>query len=423
MNHNSISQKKNTCVLFIDMNSFFATCEQQVNYWLRGRPVGVCVYTGKFGCIISPSIEAKAKGIKLGLRLNEAMQICPDLVPLETNPQRYREFHLKIMVVLKKYCEDVIPKSIDEAIVDITDYSLIYKNPVELARKIKADIKKEAGDWMKCSIGIAPNAFLAKLASNLKKPDGLTVITKENIDEILSKLKLTDLPGIKTGMASRLENAGIKTPLELRHSTPEKLKMACHSVIGIYWYHRLNFGEVDQVNHRYKTMQAMRQISQSQRKSLQMLNDLFIMICSTLEKRMVKEKVFCNEIGFFCGYKNGYSWKDHIKTAHPVQDAMEVMNLIKKRMEAFEKANHCEPIINQKMTSMGIIVNAFISDDLVQYQLFEDNVRKDKLRKTVYDIKDKFGSDKIMRGIELQGEHIMKDVIGFGSVKDLHPVE
>src|SRR5436190_2661415 len=101
MNKNDLRPNPNKVVLFIDMNSFFASCEQQVNYWLRGRPVGICVYTGKFGCIISPSIEAKQKGVKTGMRLNDAMQLCPYLVPLETNPARYRDFHVKIMNVLK----------------------------------------------------------------------------------------------------------------------------------------------------------------------------------------------------------------------------------------------------------------------------------------------------------------------------------
>ena len=127
-------------IMFVDMNIFFASCEQQVNYWLRGRPVGVCAYTGKNGCIIAPSIEAKRKGVKTGMRLNESIQLCPDIVPLETHPNRYREYHIKIMNVLKQYSEDVTPKSIDEAIIDLTDYKLIYKNLndiQQLAHKIK----------------------------------------------------------------------------------------------------------------------------------------------------------------------------------------------------------------------------------------------------------------------------------------------
>ncbi len=88
INENKLIQKTEPYTLFVDMNSFFASCEQQVNYWLRGRPVAVCVYTGKYGFVIAPSIEAKQKGIKLGLRLDEAIKICPDLVPLEKRHER-----------------------------------------------------------------------------------------------------------------------------------------------------------------------------------------------------------------------------------------------------------------------------------------------------------------------------------------------
>jgi len=102
VNQNSVEVKIGSRVLFVDMNSYFARCEQQANYWLRGRPVGVCVYTGKYGCVISLSTEAKAKGLRAGMRLNDAMAVCPDLVPVESNPARYREYHKKIINVLQK---------------------------------------------------------------------------------------------------------------------------------------------------------------------------------------------------------------------------------------------------------------------------------------------------------------------------------
>jgi DNA polymerase-4 len=105
------------------------------------------------------------------MRLNEAMKICPDLIPVETKPERYRARHKKFIKVLEKYSEEVIPKSIDEAVVDLSNYKLYHKDPLKAAKKIKEDIKNEVGDWITCSIGIAPNAFLAKFAANLKKPD------------------------------------------------------------------------------------------------------------------------------------------------------------------------------------------------------------------------------------------------------------
>lgn len=419
VNRNSVI--KDHLVLFIDMNSFFASCEQQENYYLRGRPVGVCVYTGKYGAIIALSIEAKKRGLKGIMRLDEAMKICPDLVPVETRPERYREYHVKVMKVLNKYSQDVIPKSIDEAIVDISDYHLLYKDPLELAKKIKEDIKKEAGDWLQCSIGIAPNAFLAKLASNLQKPNGLVQITSENIDDVLKKLKLTDLPGIAKGNAKRLINAGINTPLQLRYTSPDKLKTALHSIIGLYWHYRLNFKEVDQISdHEYKSMQAMRQISKEQRKSLDTLNQLLNSLCMKLEQRMVKQDVYCRDFSIYIKYENGSSWGDKLHSEKPLQDGLEILNLLKLRMRKFEKANQCESIVSKQMTSIAVVVTNFIDSELINLNLFEDTIKTGNLRKTVYDIKNRFGKDKIMKAAEMGDEQILKDVIGFGSIKDFY---
>lgn len=421
MNQNSLHTKTESRVLFIDMNSYFASCEQQVNYWLRGRPVGVCVYTGKFGCIIAPSIEAKKRGIKTGMRLNEAIAICPDLVPLETNPARYRDFHVKIIKVLKKYSNDVIPKSIDEAIVNLNHYQLVHKNVEEVAKKIKLDIRNEVGDWLKCSIGIAPNAFLAKLASDIQKPDGLTIITHENIDQVLSKLRLKDLPGIAKNMAERLQRANINNPVELRHTSPERLRIICKGVTGDYWHSRLNFAEVDMFDRSdYKTMQAMRHLSINQRKDLENIESILLSLCLTLERRMVDATVFCKTVGFYTRYENGYSYSDNINTSIPMQDGTDILQALKKRMKHFEDINKCEPVINENVTSLSVFVGTFVNENMVQYGMFEDNSKKDKLRKTVYDLKEKFGLNKLMRGAELNDENSVKDVIGFGSIKDLH---
>lgn len=421
MNQNSLHTKTESRVLFVDMNSFFASCEQQSNYWLRGRPVGVCVYTGKFGCVIAPSIEAKKQGIKTGMRLNDAMAVCPDLVPLETNPARYRDFHIKIMKVLKKYSEDVIPKSIDEAIVNLNNYHLVHKDVVEVAKKIKNDIRNEVGDWLKCSIGIAPNAFLAKLASDIQKPDGLTIITPENIDEVLGKLRLKDLPGIAKNMAERLQRANINNPVELRHTSPERLRIICKGIAGEYWHRRLNFGEVDMFDRtEYKTMQAMRHLSLAQRKEIENIESILLSLCLTLEKRMVEANVFCRTIGFNTSYENGYGYSDNINMSIPLQDGVDILQALKKRMKHFENTNKCETVINENSTSLSVFVGDFVNESMVQYGMFEDNSKKDKLRKTVYALKDKFGLNKLMRGAEMNDEGVVKDVIGFGSVKDLH---
>ncbi len=419
MNQNSLKQNLEPRVLFVDMNSFFASCEQQVNYYLRGRPVGVCVYTGKYGCVIAPSVEAKRAGVKTGMRLNDAIQVCPDLVPIETNPARYREFHVKIMNVLRKYADDVLPKSIDEAVVNLTQYKWMYKDPMQVAYRIKDDIKNEVGDWLRCSIGVAPNTFLAKLASDLQKPDGLTVINPDNIDSILGKLDLQDLPGISSNYARRLERAGITNPLKMRHTSAQVLREIFKSVEGYYWHYRLNFYEFDINSHAYKSMQAQRQISKEQRSSVESVEQVFMTLCMRLEQRMVKHGVYCKTIGFTARYGDSERWDDYFSISEPIQDGIELMNLILERIDQFLQKYHAKPVFTTDVRSLGITVTNFVKKEDVQPNLFEDRSRQNKLRETVYQIKNRFGDIKLLRGVELTENMIVKDVIGFGSVKDL----
>lgn len=405
--------------MFVDMNSFFPSCEQQVNYWLRGRPVGVCVYTGQHGSVIALSKEAKAKGIKAA-RLSEVMKYHPDFVPLETNPNRYREFHKRIMKVLRSFSNEVIPFSIDEAAIDFSSYQLVYKDMEQLAQDIKKKIKKDVGDFMTCSIGVAPNEFLAKLGTELQKPDGLIMITPDNIDAHLSKLKLTDLPGISKNMALRLVTGGIYSPLELRHAPPDKVKRACKSIVGEFWHYRLNFKEVDMWHDKeYRSMQAMRQISNEQRSSVETLHDILYALCLQLEKRMMTQEVFCHSLGFSCSYENGFGWEDHLNTTTPLQGGEDLRQIILARMKEFEAKLNGERVLNNDVTRMSIWASAFVQEGLQQYSMFDNRAKEDKLRRTVYNVRDKFGFEKIQSAAELLDKPVMKDVIGFGSIKDL----
>jgi len=421
VNQNSLLPKTEARVLFIDMDSFFARCEQQVNYWLRKRPVGVCVYTGKFGCVISPSTEAKSRGVKTGMRLNDAIKICPELVPLETNPARYREFHIKIVQILKKYSQDIVPKSIDEAIVNLEKYKLLHPDPVKVANQIKKDIYSEVGDWLSCSIGIAPNAFLAKLGSDLGKgtAGGLFIINPENIDSVLKPLKLHDLPGIGANMTYRLERAGIKDPLEMRYAGAEKLKLIFKSMEGIYWHYRLNFIETDISSHKYRGMQAMRQLSAENRAKPEFVEQMLMTLCLTLERRMTKHEYYCKSLAFTLNYVDGSRWDDALTLTNPVQDGMSVLRLIHKRMKDFEQLTGSAPLLNTQVSAMRVAVTNFVDNGDRMYSLFEDIDRQETARKTLYSIKERFGNNKLVRAAELTDVQVLKDVIGFGSVKDL----
>lgn len=421
MNRNRIAYHTQPTVLFVDMNSFFASCEQQVNYWLRGRPVGVCVYTGPNGCVIAPSVEAKARGVKTGMRLDEAMVLCPDLVPVETHPTRYREYHVRIVDVLRRFADDVVPKSIDEAVVDLTNYQLVYKDMRQVAMDIKRTIRQEVGDWLRCSIGIAPNVFLAKLASDVQKPDGLTMISPATIDDVLRPLRLTDLPGIGERMAARLVAGGINTPLALRYASPEHLRTTCQSIVGWHWHLRLNFGgEVDlDANSGYKSMSAMRTVSAEQRHSPERLDELLLALCLTLERRMVRQGVFCQELSFSCRYLSGKSFNFEMSFPQPQQDGPDLYRMIRERLAKFRDAHRCEPVLNEHLQRMCVAVFRFVPAEAVPLNLFEDHTRRNKLRQTLYDLKTRFGADKLIRATELRDNPTYRDVIGFGNINDL----
>src|ERR1043165_2621938 len=396
-------------VMFVDMNSFFASCEQQVNYWLRNRPVGVCVYTGKGGAVIALSKTAKQFGIKPD-RSDVMMKLNPNFITLPTRPELYREYHVKIMKVLQTYSEDVIPKSIDEAVVNFKGYELVYPDLVKTAKDIKAKIKKEVGDYLTCSIGIAPNAFLAKLATDLQKPDGLVVISPDTIDSVLDKLSLTDLPGIAQAMAWKLTSHGINSPLKLRYTEPHLLRKACHSIIGEYWHYRLNFREVDLFTDEYKQMQAMRQVSKAQRASLDTLHDILRALCIQLEKRFMKHNIKAHYFSYRFVYEEGFHHEDKFRTQIAMQDGIQLFNAILDRIHETEEAVNGIKIINTSITSMGVHTTEFQDADIIQLAMFDNQFKEDNLRKAVYDLKNKFGFVKVLHASELTKTPIYKDV-------------
>ena len=238
----------NNHIMYIDLNSCFATIEQQSRPMLRGRPVAISNRITPNSCIIAASYEAKACGVKVGMRRSEAILLCPDLIFVETEPDKYIFVHQKLRDIMESYSPIVVMKSIDEGLLDLAESPKhIRQMPhTELAREIKARLRTEIGCWMRCNIGISSNRFLAKTAAELHKPDGFDEITAENQRQVFSTLKLTDLPGINLRMQARLNAVGIFTPIQLLDADERTLvKMVCHSIDGTKWYKRLRGIEVD----------------------------------------------------------------------------------------------------------------------------------------------------------------------------------
>jgi DNA polymerase-4 len=418
-NSNSVALRPGSLVMYIDMNSYFASCEQQFRPELRDKPIGVTTYDGANASVIAPSIEAKRFGVKTGMRLSECRALCPHIIPVTTRPYLYRIVHVEIMRILQGYCSDVLAKSIDEAVINLSSYRLVYKDPIALAQKIKEDIYKKY-DYIKCSIGIAPNSFLAKLGTELQKPNGLVQITPENIDTHLATLKLTDLPGIAGRSERRLKMIGINDPLQMRHSSQALLRKAFGGIVGYYWHSRLNFSEVDLYSHsQTRTMSTMRTVSRAQAESKQTLESLLVSLCTRLEQRMMKQEVFCKELSFFIKYRSKTGWDTHIRLAQPVQDAWELRRYILDRVREFEHTHNVTAMFSNQVQSMGVAIQNFISDTALQYSLFDNRIQHDVVRKAMYKIKDKYGKNMVRKGAEMFNPTVMKDAIGFGSVKDL----
>ena len=227
-------------ILLVDMNSFFASVEQQANPFLRGRVIGVGNSTGPTSCLVGTSREAKALGIKNGISLAQARRICPEIIVLRAEPEKYREVCRRLNAIYRDYTDRVEAYSIDESFLEIS-------NALQVSAEIKRRIRQEVGEWLTCSIGVASNKFLAKLASDMQKPDGLTMIYTSQLPEIYKTLKLSDLWGIGQGWTNRLVRLGIRTPNELMNYPVANL-MAAFGKPGYYIWQRINGLETDRIS-------------------------------------------------------------------------------------------------------------------------------------------------------------------------------
>ncbi len=226
--------------LFLDLNSYFASVEQQENPHLRGKPVAVTPMVTDSTCAIAASYEAKAYGVKTGTKIYEARRMCPGLKCVLARHDKYVEYHHKILDAVERHLPVNKIWSIDECDCILLGREREPENARALAMAVKESIWRNVGEHINCSIGIAPNSFLAKVATEIEKPDGLVILSPEDLPGRLFDLKLMDLPGINVNMAARLERARIKTVEQLWHISPKQARSIWGSVQGErfwYWLH------------------------------------------------------------------------------------------------------------------------------------------------------------------------------------------
>ncbi|MCL4390017.1 MAG: DNA polymerase IV [Patescibacteria group bacterium] len=217
-------------VMHIDMNSYFASVEQQANPHLAGKPIAVSGRPYIHSVVAAASIEAKKFGVRSGMSTWEAKKLCPGLIFVPGNPAKYIDLSGRLIKIFRDFSPTVEIFSIDEAFLDITSLDGCTLSdrvqPFRIAGEIKQRIKDELGEKITCSIGIAKNKLLAKLASEKKKPDGLTIINENNLDAMLLSSKLDDFCGIGRQTLAHLQAMGIYTVAQLRQVPLECLTAA-----------------------------------------------------------------------------------------------------------------------------------------------------------------------------------------------------
>lgn len=213
-------------ILHLDMDSYFASVEQQANPYLRGKPIVVSGRPDIYSVVAAASKEAKQYGIRSGMTTWEAAKLCPHVVFVPGDPDKYETVTRRFIEILIRYTPMVEVYSIDEVFLDVTQEAPRHGGPLRMARAIQEDFRQELGKWITCSVGIAPNKMLAKLAVEMAKPGGIAWIVPEEVPTVLAETAVGEVCGIGPRIAKRLELMGIITLADLGHYPPARLKHA-----------------------------------------------------------------------------------------------------------------------------------------------------------------------------------------------------
>jgi DNA polymerase-4 len=238
--------------LFVDMNSYFASVEQDARPELRGRPVAIVPMMADTTCCLAASYEAKAFGVKTGTMVGDAKRLCPGLVLVEARHELYVEYHHRIVEAVESCLPVTAVLSVDEMACRLMGRERPLLAAMALGRQVKRRILERAGPMIRSSVGLATNRYLAKVASDMEKPDGLVALTPDILPEALRQLALRDLPGIGARMEKRLNKRGIRTMDDLLSLDSERSGQVWGSVLGErlwHWLHGEDF-EMDEAEHQ-----------------------------------------------------------------------------------------------------------------------------------------------------------------------------
>ncbi|MGE3957717.1 MAG: DNA polymerase IV [Vicinamibacterales bacterium] len=244
-------------IIHVDMDAFFASVEQRDDPSLIGRPVAVGGQPDRRGVVAAASYEARTFGVRSAMSMARAVRLCPDLVIVRPDFARYKAASNAVFTIFREVTPLVEPLSLDEAYLDVTENSWGEVLATNVARRLKARILEETR--LTASAGVAPNKFLAKIASGWKKPDGLTVISPDRIEPFLQKLPVDALWGVGPVTARKLREHGIERLVDVRTVEPDALRVAVGSLAD--WLQQLSRG----IDPRPVTPNRVRKSSGSER--------------------------------------------------------------------------------------------------------------------------------------------------------------
>ncbi|MBI4139105.1 DNA polymerase IV [Candidatus Uhrbacteria bacterium] len=413
------------------MNSYFASVEQQANPTLRGKPLGVCAYLHKHGCVIAASIEAKKLGMKVGMTMAESRKICPSAVFVQNDPPKYRAVTSRVFSILHELTDRVEHYSIDEAFLDLTGW---YRDPAEAAwalMRARWRIANEVGEWLRCSIGIAPTRFLAKTASDFEKPNGFTVIDQDNLDEILSQLDLEDVCGIGPRIRRRLERTGIRTLLELKRYPVANL-MRLFGKYGFFLWcklHGMEFEKVqtaeelppksighsycvpDRVTREGKVMAVLTRLTERAGRRMRQQG----LLAGTVSVVVGFRGMFQNKtIGFSTPISDGVS--DFLHLSEPAQDSFTLVGAacdLLREMWQGERVNFLA-VTFSNLTPPSQQHRLPLSHSLIRAnERISKTERQKSISNAVDLVRDRYGDEAIMLGAMFGSEGEAPDRIGF----------
>ncbi|WP_445493196.1 DNA polymerase IV [Niallia sp. 03133] len=398
--------KKGRVILHVDMNSFYASVEMAYDPSLKGKPLAIAGNAmERKGIIVTCSYEARKYGVKTTMPLWEAKKLCPNLLVRSPNFDRYRKASLGMFSILNEFTTLVEPVSIDEGYLDITN-SYDLGSPIDIAKTIQQCIIDRLD--LPCSIGIAPNKFLAKMASNLKKPMGISIIRKRDVPVILWPMDVEEMHGVGKKTGEKLRSIGIATIKDLAEADSLQLKAAL-GINGARLKEKANGEDNRAVDpdaaNEFKSIGN----STTLPKDISHQQELFQVLQSLAHKvatRMKKKQVHTNALSITIRYGNRKNFTKSMKLDNPIKMEEDILN---KSKELFLKAWNGNPVRLLGITATDLTDNNIVVKQLDLFS-YEKDAEREPLLKTIAVLKEKYGTSIIDHASERHGVKIDENI-------------